>query len=407
MPPTSTASCISGRAGARASGAKTPGTLRPGSRSKRFCCPAIHRGRLALRLARILRPVGSEGAWYQQRTNGPASKDAWAHPIGWADGLRTKSLAVPGARALGLSVTGFFCGGVTNASIALNWALVHPVGFFALAVLLAALVLTQAHRTRWRPSEARPLRRSRAGGQILRGSRKLYQQNLFTFIAIGALFIPVAALEGELQSLLFHLAPVQTVVKLDGVRGAGTVFLALLIGTSGGVVASAAVTGAVSAALGELADERPVTARSAYTLAARKIRPLAGATGLQVLLSVLLVLSVVGIPFAIYRFIRTSLFAQACVLESCTAWGSLRASAALTRRHWWRTFGFTVFIDALAIVSGPILGVGLLLITARSLAFIDIAGSIIYALTVPYAAIALTLYYFDLEARARASSGRS
>ncbi len=53
----------------------------------------------------------------------------------------------------------------------------------------------------------------------------------------------------------------------------------------------------------------------------------------------------------------------------------------------------------LAVLSGPALGVGLLLVTDRSLNFINVAGALVYTMTVPYAAIALTLYYFDLEAR--------
>jgi hypothetical protein len=53
----------------------------------------------------------------------------------------------------------------------------------------------------------------------------------------------------------------------------------------------------------------------------------------------------------------------------------------------------------LAILSGPLLGVILLLLTSQSLTFINLAGSIVYALTVPMAAIALTLYWFDLQIR--------
>jgi hypothetical protein len=49
-------------------------------------------------------------------------------------------------------------------------------------------------------------------------------------------------------------------------------------------------------------------------------------------------------------------------------------------------------------VSGPILGVLILLLTSQSLAFIDVIGSIVYALAIPYAAFALPLYYFDLQA---------
>jgi hypothetical protein len=58
----------------------------------------------------------------------------------------------------------------------------------------------------------------------------------------------------------------------------------------------------------------------------------------------------------------------------------------------------------LTALSGPFLGVGLLLLTDRSLNFINIAGALVYTITVPYAAIALTLYYFDLEARRSAAA---
>jgi hypothetical protein len=69
------------------------------------------------------------------------------------------------------------------------------------------------------------------------------------------------------------------------------------------------------------------------------------------------------------------------------------------RGRWWRTFGFTALVDALAVLSGPLLGVGLLLLTDDSLNFINLAAALVYTFTVPYAAIELTLYYFDLEAR--------
>jgi hypothetical protein len=197
--------------------------------------------------------------------------------------------------------------------------------------------------------------------------------------------------------VLFHLTGLSDLIALDGRRGALTVLLALLIGDIGGAFAAAAVTGAVSAALRELDAGRPVTARRAYTLAGRNGRALAGATAVQFVLMVVLVVTVVGIPFAVYYFIRTSLFAQTCVLEDQSAIDSLRGSARLTRGHWWRTFGFTTLINVIAILSGPLLGVLILLLTSQSLTFIDITGSIVYTLVVPYAAIALTLYYFDLQ----------
>jgi hypothetical protein len=176
-----------------------------------------------------------------------------------------------------------------------------------------------------------------------------------------------------------------------------TVIIAVLIGILSGAITAAAVTAAVTAALNELDAGRPVTAAEAYRLAWRDRRSLAGATGLQFLITLLLILTVVGIPFAIYRLIRTSLFAQACVSNHGTPRESFRASADLTRGRWWRTFGLTALVDALAILSGPMLGVAVLLLTSQSLTFINISGSLVYAITVPLAAIALTLYYYDLR----------
>jgi hypothetical protein len=220
-----------------------------------------------------------------------------------------------------------------------------------------------------------------------------------TFIGIGAVFIPVSLVSAGIQWVLFHLTGLSGVINLDGRTGAVTALLALLIGDIGGAFAAAAVTGAVAAALSQIEAGRAVTARRAYGLAGRNARGLGGATALQFVLILVLVLTVVGIPFAVYYFIRTSLFAQACVLEDKDPIGSLRASARLTRRHWWRTFAFTTLVNTIAILSGPLLGVLILLLVAQSLVFIDITGSIVYTLVVPYAAIALTLYYFELQAK--------
>jgi hypothetical protein len=356
------------------------------------------------------------GRWGQKQPGinngplGPASgedREVWTHPITWSEGLRTHSLTVPGGRVLGLSVTSFFCGAVDHASIAMNWGLVHPALFFTLLGLVVAAGAGTAGRTRWRPPDPRPIRHSRGGGQILRAARRLYLENPRTFVGIGAVFIPVSLVAGAVQWFLFHLTGLASLVGLDGPKGAGTAALALFIGDIGGAFAAAAVTGAVSAALNELDAGRSINALRAYVLAGRNARALGGATAMQVVLMVLLLLTVIGIPFAVYYFIRTSLFAQECVLGEHSAVGSLRASARLTRRHWWRTFGITALIDAIAILSGPLLGVLILLLTSRSLTFIDITGSIVYALTSPLAATALTLYYFDLDAQRDASLARS
>ncbi len=348
--------------------------------------------------------LGFWGRWGQKERGidngptGPAAKDAWSFPIGWADGLRATSVRVPGTRTLGPSVTGFFCGAVGRVSVTLTRAAIHPWLFLAVLAVIATALVAAVHRTSWRPPDPRPVRMSRRGGQILRASGRLYRGNWPMFVAVGVIFIPISLAAMAAQWLLFHLTPIGAFVALDGRRGAITTVLALLIGNVGATCASVITTAAVAAALSELDAGRNIGGKEAYRAAFRHLRALAGGFIRQLGMLLLLTITVIGIPFAIHRFIRWSLFTQTCVLEERSARESLRSSSELVRGRWWRSFGFTALVDILVIVSGPVLGVALLLLTDRSLDFINVAGSVVHTLTVPYAAIALTLYYFELVA---------
>ena len=346
-----------------------------------------------------------EGRWGQKEFGinngpfGPAAHLQWEHPISWSEGLRTSSLVVPSVKVVGISATGLFCTLTTASASVFDWVSVHPSALLALLGVIAVGLITAARRTAWNPLHHQTLRQARDVGQMLRSARRLYGANASTFFGIGLIFIPVAALAGGVQWVLFHLTGVRELVAVDGKGGVGTAFVALLIGGVAGAIAAVAVTAAVSAALGEIDAGHGVTARQACGLGWRNVRSVARATAMEIVILVLLSLTVIGIPVAIWLFIRTRFFAQACVLDHHGANSSMRASAALIRGRWWRTFGFTGLIDVVAILSGPVLGVLILLLTSQSLTFINIVGSIIYAACVPYAAIALTLYYFDLQAR--------
>jgi hypothetical protein len=59
-----------------------------------------------------------------------------------------------------------------------------------------------------------------------------------------------------------------------------------------------------------------------------------------------------------------------------------------------------LFITLIALLLGPLVGVLLLFITSASFNFINIVSGVIYAMVLPYAAIATTYLYFDLPSRA-------
>jgi len=199
--------------------------------------------------------------------------------------------------------------------------------------------------------------------------------------------------------VLFHLTSVAPLIALDGRHGAVTAVLAVLVGGVGGLFASVIATATIAVILNEIDGGRRILAGQAYRRVFRRLRPLAGGMLTEIIMVFLLTITVVGIPFAVHRFIRWSLFAQACTLDELSSTESLRQSSELVRGHWWRTFGFTVLVDVVAVLSGPLLGVALLLLTDHSLNFINLAGALVYTFTVPFAAIQLTLYYFDLETR--------
>ena len=345
------------------------------------------------------------GRWGQKERGinngptGPASKPQWSAPIRWAAGLRNTSLELPGGRTLGVSVGNFFCGAVTGGAIVLNWALIHPLPFIALFLLVLGGLLGAMLTTTWRPADPHALRQRRQGGQIFRATARVYVEHLPTFAAAGAIFLPVYIVAAAIQWVIFHLSSIAPLVALDGRHGAVTALLAVLIGGIGGLFASVIATGAVAVILDEIDAGRRILAGQAYRRVLRRLRPLTRGMVTELGTVFLLTITVVGIPFAIHRFTRWSLFAEACVLEDLSATDSLRRSSLLVRGRWWRTFGFTALVDVLAVLSGPLFGVGLLLLTDHSLNFINLAAALVYMLTVPYAAIQLTLYFFDLEAR--------
>lgn len=353
------------------------------------------------------------GRWGQRERainngpTGPAAKDQWLHPIEWADGLRAGSVTVPGTATLGPTLTNFFCGAVSTTSSALIWGLVHPAPFLVLLAMVPFLCLVPARRTTWRPADPDPVRARRGGGQIIGAAARLYKRDLWTFLTLGLVFVPVAALAAAIQWVLFHLTGLSSLVALDGKKGAVTILFTVMIGDIGAAFAGVLATAAVAVVLQEETDGRRLSAKQAIRTVRARLRPLAAATLIQYGVVLLLTLTVVGIPLAIHRFIRWSLFAQTCMLDGRDGRGSLAWSSRLVRGHWWRTFGFTVLVSMLAVVSGLGFGIALLLLTSRTLNFIDLASSLIFVLTVPFTAAALTLYYFDLEAQGSAELARA
>ena len=70
------------------------------------------------------------------------------------------------------------------------------------------------------------------------------------------------------------------------------------------------------------------------------------------------------------------------------------------RGHWFYTVRVAGFLWLISIAAGPALGLALVF-TDFSLTAINLMGSVVYALLIPYVALGRTLLYFDLASDAR------
>jgi hypothetical protein len=121
------------------------------------------------------------------------------------------------------------------------------------------------------------------------------------------------------------------------------------------------------------------------------------------LLLVLLVLG--GLGYVLYAFVRWALFIPVVVLEDAGPAEALRRSAALLRRHWWRTFalisvlalGQTVLAGVASSLCGSLVGAPAGTTVAGLIG--GVTFTIVSVLYFPLAANTLTLYYLALRAR--------
>ena len=330
-----------------------------------------------------------EGLWGEKERvpnngpTGPNTKDRWREPITWQDDLRGGSVAVPGGRTFGPSVSSAFCGGVEFAAGLLVDYFEHPVLTILAIVVLVGLVGLLVWRTRWLPARPEPIRARRGVGQILLATGRLYARYPLRFLALGSAFLWLEAVAAGLQWLVTSLVP-----DLE---------LSISLSSLSTILASPAI----ALVLRNLDSGRRLGCLRAYRLVLRRFWSLLGAALIAVFVQLAIALTVVGIPVAVYRFVRRIFVLFEVVLHRRSARSSQGASVALVRGHWWRTALLVGLLYVILIGVGPVVGFVLLFETSFSPALIDAIGSVIYMVVFPYAAIAATLLYFDLLERRR------
>jgi hypothetical protein len=271
----------------------------------------------------------------------------------------------------------------------------------ALVALLALLVLASIG-TRWRPAPVRPLEQRRAAGQILRVSVDVYRLDWRTLFVISALALPLAFLGALALHLLLDLGWGQELVRTVGREALLTVhvYALALAAVQVAILGLALAATAVVVASLRLGEER-VGTMGAYRLAANHAASLAGVLLRVAGIPLLLGMTIVGLPVAIWYFGRTAVALPACVIEGLDARAAIQRSKQVVGRQFWRVSALTTLIGAAALLVGPLVGAVVLLETDVGVLQSNLLGLVVSAAVMPLVGIVVTLLFFDLRARQR------
>jgi hypothetical protein len=218
------------------------------------------------------------------------------------------------------------------------------------------------------------------------------------FLGIGVLLIPISVVITVLQKLVLDGFGVVGVSQ-DSELAGGAVLIAVAIGTAFTILGLALVQAATACALIDIDAERPTGPVAAYRQALGRTRPLLGAVAIVAVVWALLTWTAFLIPIAVWLAVRWALVAQVVELEGLRAVAAVRRSAELVRGRWWRVGSIVGVGAALSIVAGPFVGALLILLTDWPLTVLNLIAGVVYALAMPFVALATSYVYFDLRVR--------
>lgn len=348
--------------------------------------------------------ISYEGRWGERQRGafngptGPASKDHWLDPLPWFDELRTSSVVIPAGDSGGVSVVGAFCGVVEAGSTALITFTISPaiaiVGFFIIFSVLRFVI----RQTDWTRVAAEPLRRRRRIGQIIRAAFTTYRGAPLFFITLGLLYMPAAALAAAIVVFARLIPFVGDLIELARPSSGTNLFLAAL---AGGAVNLAAFVG-VSALVAEFqrGADRSTGGLKAATRSAWGHRSALIRAFLRTYATVVILMaSIIGIPWGIRQLVRYQFIPQVIVHEEADARTSLQRSTDLVRGQWFHAAFATASINGMVFIT--VMGLSLLLLVGVSsipLWAFSALVTLLYMLVAPLAAIAMNLLYGDAVA---------
>jgi hypothetical protein len=329
---------------------------------------------------------------------GPNMKRQWLEPFRWMSGLRTSTPAVPTNETLGDPVTNFFCTGVSSVSSLLNDTSSSPLTALLVFAVIAAALAIPALRTRWRPVVATPLRDRRAGGQIVDAGARVYWEHIRVLAPVGLVAVPLGGLAVGAQLALFHSTGLRRAfdalgdVKVEGV-------VALFVGGLAHAIAPILVGAATVLVLREVDRGGEADLRAVLRGLRGELWRLAALAFGALLVFLLLAVTLIGLPYAVKKAVDWSLVQQVAAFEGRRGRDALHGSRDVVRGHWWRVAAITAVFLFILVLAGPVTGILIIFVTDAPLATINFFGTLLFALVLPFVAVALTLLYLDLAVR--------
>lgn len=335
---------------------------------------------------------GEKEKGFNNGPTGPATKTVWNEPFSWMAGQRSTSPRLPGGTLVGGSAVGAFCGAVASVSELINLDAKSHFAALATIVVAALLLALFVLVTKWRPVDLEHLQRRRAFGQLVRAARQLYGRHWLVLVPIGLTAIPIVGGVNALANLFASNRDV------DKAKGGLHLALADVLEYIGRPIAAAIVAAVVIVFVRELLRGEAAGFLDSWRgMLSRFWRVLSG----QLLASLgvaLLFLTVIGIPYAIYKYVGWQFVQQEILFDDKRVREAFRGSSARVRGRWWHTVRVAGFLFLVSVVTGPVLGFVLIFLNF-SLLWINLLGSLVFALLVPYVTLGHTLLYFDLGAR--------
>lgn len=330
-----------------------------------------------------------EGRWGEQQRGpyngpiGPMHNNRWSQPFEAFETWRPFSIVVPTNTAVGPSMAEAFCTLTANGSQLILDAKMNPLIYIPTVIVAAAALFFFV----------------RGSMPIFRRARKLYRENFKLFFGIGLVSLPLGIAFNLLQAFLITKQPLAFVVDwLDNTGGANlTAVMAV-----GGVQQLAMVliiTPAIIYAVKQVHAGNRITPSMAYQAIITRMSVVFISLVAFILVAMVLLFSVIGLPIAIWLAVQFSFFVQVLIYdETATPMEAFRESFRLVKGSWWNVLSKILVFNLIAVLPGIVVGFGLLTLGRTAVGFANGISSLLYAVLMPLAVIAVTLLYLDRKA---------